>query len=407
MRQQIKLPEYDIHPMSIKMISRGHPWITKDKFSAKFNPRDKFIVALNRRKPMALFLHDPRHKLVSARLWAKEGNFRKHIQNFKKDLSARITTAFQKRADEGIHNKRSNIYLVFGEADQLPGLMVTLLGSQVLIQFYSGFWEHYKDQIIRDIITALSEVLDINFTRTNLWIQTRTSGEESSKPAECLDPNISEYKFALKEYGVTYNLHLGRFYDYGLYTDMACIRDYLSNYFENAKSVLNLYCYTGAYSLYAMSKGAEVTSVDLSQTYLDWLELNLDSNPELDATKHHTICDSVTNYLKDRSETFDLILSDPPSSSSDGKKKTNALKEYEKQLPIICERLNAGGTLIIFLNTHGVSRNKFKQKISDIIAEKELPLTVEKTLGTAGDCPQLKGFPEGSYLKGLVIRKND
>ena len=72
-----RLPKYDIHPISIKMLEQGNPWITKDKFSEKFHPKERFIVALNRKRPFALLLHDPTHNTVKARLWSKNGNFEK------------------------------------------------------------------------------------------------------------------------------------------------------------------------------------------------------------------------------------------------------------------------------------------------------------------------------------------
>ena len=77
-----RLAKYDIHPVSIKMIQKGNPWVTLDKFSEKFHPKDRFVVALNRRRPFALLLHDPQHKTIRARLWSKDGNFEKTNQKF-------------------------------------------------------------------------------------------------------------------------------------------------------------------------------------------------------------------------------------------------------------------------------------------------------------------------------------
>ena len=99
---QGRLPKYDLHPISIKMIDQGNPWVTKDQYSEKFHPNDRFIVALNRKRPFALLIHDPTHKFVRARLWSKNGNFEKQIKNFKNDLAQRMHTAFKARKDQNL-----------------------------------------------------------------------------------------------------------------------------------------------------------------------------------------------------------------------------------------------------------------------------------------------------------------
>ena len=107
------LPAYDVHPITVKMLRRGHPWIIKDKFTEKFHPRDRFIVAKDRRKPCALLIHDPRHKHVKARLWASQGDFGAMIKNFRRDMVQRIQKAITKRKQKNILSERQNFYLVF------------------------------------------------------------------------------------------------------------------------------------------------------------------------------------------------------------------------------------------------------------------------------------------------------
>ncbi len=87
--QPIKLATYEVHPISVKMLNQGNPWVTLDKYSEKFKPFEKFVVALNRNKPFALLLHDPTHKTVRARLWSKTGNFEKQIKDFRRRMTGR------------------------------------------------------------------------------------------------------------------------------------------------------------------------------------------------------------------------------------------------------------------------------------------------------------------------------
>lgn len=400
------LPLYDVHPITIKLLKKGHPWILKDKFTEKFQPRERFIVARERRRPISLLLHDPKHTQVKARVWASKGDFGKLIKNFRKDLNIRIDKALKKRKQQELLKERENIFLVFGEADELPGIKITLLKDQLLFQFYSFFWENYEENIIQHTLKSVNQVFNMDITKGECWVQYRADGDSQKQKPKCLDPNCSYRTLELKEFGVNYSISLGKFYDYGLYTDMASVRNHLQDFFEKSKSVLNLYSYTGAFSLFALEKGARnVTSVDLSETYIEELENNIKLNSYED-NSHQSMTMSVNDALKELSnkkEKFDLIISDPPSSSSDKYKRTNALKEYENLLPKLKEILGDDGKMVIFLNTHRVNRSKFRQKIDQVIEQKELKLKVIKSLKLAQDCPELKGFPEGSYLKGLVL----
>lgn len=401
------LPAYDVHPVTLKMLKKGHPWIIKDKFTERFHPRERFIVAKDSRRPVALMIHDPRHERVKARLWSSRGDFAGHIKNFRKELSTRIQTAITKRKQKNLLKERQNFYLIFGEADQLPGVHVQYLGGELLVQYYSFFWESYSDLFIEQVIKAANASLELDLIKANVWVQKRADGNSSKEKAKCLDPNVSFRSVEVEEFGVKYNVLLGKHYDCGLYTDMASVRSFLKQDFQKARKVLNLYSYTGAFSLFALKNGAEkVVSVDLSEAYLGTLEENIALNPDLDPKKHISMPMSAKQALDQLiadGEKFDLIVTDPPSASSDGNKRSNALQDYEKELPKMAALLSDDGKLCVFLNTRRVTRNKFESKIAEIIEGKKLGLKVEKRLALSGDCPALKGFPEGAYLKGLVL----
>ena len=404
-----RLPRYDIHPVSIKMLEKGNPWVTLDSYSEKFHPKERFIVAMNRQRPFALLLHDPTHKFVRARLWAKSGsgNFEKNIKNFKNEFAQRVHAAFKSRKDTKLMDKRNNLYLIFGEADRIPGLFVQYLGGELLIQFYANFWDKYEGFIIQTLLKKMSDVFNIDMVKIQVWMQKRVDGSLVKEPPKSMDPNTTFKNVTVTEFGAKYKVNLGQHYDIGLYTDMSSVRDVLKPQFETAKSVLNLYSYTGAFSLFAMVNGAEdVVSVDLSRKYLDWLEENIELNEELDAETHTSMAVSALdglNELNDQEKKFDLIICDPPSSSSDGSKRTNALKEYEKLLPAMYNSLSEDGKIVVFLNTHKINKKKFQMKLHDIIKFHKLPLRTGKFLGLNQDCPSMPRFPEGSYLKGFVI----
>lgn len=402
-----RVPSYDIHPVSIKMLMLGNPWVTLDEYSEKFQPREKFIIALNNRKPFALLLHDPQHKSVRARLWAKEGNLEKQIKSFKTDLVQRIDEAFRLRKSIKLLEQRNNFYLIFGEADKIPGLFVQYLNGEILIQFYTHFWTSYESFIYETIIKKMRDVFDHDLYKTEMWKQMRVDGDLSKEPPKCLDPNMSFRNIEVLEYDVKYKVNIGSQYDTGLYTDMSSVRQKIKHLFTNSKSVLNLFSYTGAFSLFALKNGAnDVVSIDLSQKYIDWLEENIALNEDINPDFHTSITGAVKEGLQKLEEDkkkFDLVICDPPSSSSDGNKRTNALKDYENILPAISKVLSEKGKAVIFLNTHKVNKKKFQMKIQEIIDNAKLPLRTSVFYGLSDDCPGMPKFPEGSYLKGLLI----
>ena len=399
---------YDIHPSSIKQIQKGHPWVTVDKFSENFHPKDKFIVAANRGRPFALLIHDPTHKTVRARVWATNGNLPNQIKSFKNDLIKRLKTSIQKRLKSDYKKDRNHYYLVFGEADEIPGVFIHFLNGELLIQFYMEFWSPFQDFVIQNTLKSVNELLKLDLTIENIWIQNRSKMKDK---ARCLDPNSSFRNIEVQELGIKYKVTLGKYYDHGIYTDMAGVRNKMKSKLSTAKNVLNLFSYTGAFSLYALSLGSEkVTSVDLSQDYLDWLNENIELNPEIKADKHESICASTLSTLrrfKQEDRKFDFIISDPPSSSSDGNKRSNALADYSETLPLMSQQLNSFGRILVFINTHKVSMKKFEDRIRSVIDKSQLGLKVESKYFLAEDCPFKSGFPEGSYLKGLLLQKND
>ncbi len=400
-----KLPECVIHPVSIKLIRAGHPWITADSFSNRFPKQSEFVVALDdRKRPMALLMHDPNHKNVKARVWTTKYPFDQEALHITASIQARLDHAFDKRDQQKELKERENYYLVFGEADQLPGLFILRLKDRVLIQFYTNFWNRYKSIIL----TTLQEVYP-EITDENVWFQSRGETRELQKlPTNYLDQGRRD-EFHLSEFGLQYLIRLGSSYDHGLYTDMSSVRYTLKSLVTPGSSVLNLYSYTGAFSLWAMKLGAtHVVSVDLSPKYIEWLQQNIGLNPELDTIEHESMtvsADDALVTLKNQERLFDLIICDPPSSSSDGDKRTSAIKAYKDLLAKMNAVLRPKGKLVIFLNTHQVNSQKYDKTIQDYLGELKLNYKLHSRLGLGQDCPTLKGFPEGSYLKGLVLEK--
>lgn len=385
-------PKRELHPATLRAFKDGHPWVTVDSYSKRFPIEAPFVIGIsNRGHEVALLLNDPGHPEIKARLW---GLLPLKQPNFEKDLLFRFERAFAKRSPE-LRLERENYYLVFGEGDQIPGLFIQKMGQAILVHYYSGFWKRNEAEWLK----IFQSVWKGN---EEIWIQERN--KEQKVDIRFLGNGHAE--FTLKEFGLNYKITLGSNYDYGIYTDMSSVRKRLLPFITQGSKVLNLYCYTGAYSLFSLKNGAkEVVSVDLSSKYLEWLDQNLALNPELTKSKHRSVNLSVKEALrelKNKNELFDLIICDPPSASSDGNKMSSAFKSYDELFPRLAELLNPHGKMLLFINTHQVSFSKWRQKIGELSSQNSR-LKILKEFHLEEDCPRIKNFPEGDYLKGILL----
>lgn len=395
-----------LHPTSIRLIEQGHFWITEDGYTKNFPQKKTWLVGINQTgKKNCLFFHDPEHAQVKGRVWKHTaGTEAYNSQNFTIDLEDRLIQAFQKRLNTEYWTERENCYLVFAEADLLPGLRIQKIGKQLLIQFYSGFWRKQYSVFISKLKKALLIVFpEIEW---NVWIQKRDDVRKANIDRLWGDETVCEDW--IKEFGIKYRIQFQEYYDIGLYSDMSSIRKQLVPHFSNCNRFLNLYAYTGAFSLFALKYQAKaVTSVDISSKYIQWLEDNLQANSDLDASRHVSIVASVQKAVMQfvqEKKVFDFILCDPPTASSDGKKITSALQTYETLLPQLIEVCSNQGKILVFLNTHQVKIKDFQKKIQKIIGQQSRKIKIIQQVGLGEDCPVVEGFEEGNYLKGLLLQ---
>lgn len=410
-----------LHPQTIKHMLAGHPWVTEDSFTRRFPPQEKLLIGLNQnKKEFALLLNDPKHKKIKSRLWkiTNAEEIKSYQQDhFWEDFKKRATESFKKRYKliQEMDLNRENFYLIFGESDFLPGIFLQKLKNHYVLGLYTSFWDEFLQGPLKEILLGL---LKMTFPdeEIHLWVQQRNKQQEKNL-ISLTHPNMSESEFYLTEYGVKYKIRLNSYYDFGIYTDMSAIRPIINKKFKEINKasepkLLNLFSYTSAYSFYFLSNGfKEAVSVDLSKKYLDWSEENFKLNPNLvNLGGYSSICLPVQEALKKLSadkKHFDLIISDPPSASSDGDKISSALKFYEEDFTNLVSLLAPQGLLVLFLNTHTISRKKFEEKIQSLIVKHQLSHEIEivKRVSLELDCPTLKGFIEGDYLKGIFVAK--
>ena len=394
----MRVSEHLVHPTTVKLVKKGHPWITKDKFSLRFPKEADFIKAVDKnQKQLGHFLNDPSHPVVKARLWSFQKNFKP--QDFWKEVKTRLEKAKSKRASAPSCQKRDNVIEVFQEGDGLPGLQVTRIKEHYIIQIHCSFWTTHKETLF----SLLMKVFNEN-DLSRWWWQLR--GQQQLPLKNLKDPTLKlDYQFS--EYGVQYKAFLGSAYDFGIYTDMSSLRDQIKPHFYAKQKVLNLYSYTGAFSLYALHFGCEVISVDLSRKYIEILEKNIQLNHQT-APPHQSIVKPSLSVLKEMSaHSQDFIICDPPSASSDGKKQSSAIKDYFELIQEMDRVLKIKGKMLLFLNTHKISKAKFRSTLDEYFQKLNISSAYQmiESYGLREDCPTLNFFPEGNYLKGFLFQK--
>lgn len=394
------IPRLPLHPTSARLLRQGHPWVTLDSFSRRFPTDADFIKGQDERgMDVAILLNDPGHKQVRGRLWTYERPWNE--KKFWPEVKFRLLNARAKRMEIESFQSRQDRFWVFAEADALPGLMLLQLGDHFIVQFYALAWKKWMDEL-KELLLEIFPEIQID----KLWQQTRSEDGNRQKNPTLWDESESIINFPIDEYGVKLMARLGEAYDYGLYADMAAVRFAMKPYLEGKKRILNLYSYTGAFSLWALKLGAEqVVSVDLSGKYLSWLDENLDLNDPNWKNHHRSLkmpVEEALRLLKQEGASFDFIITDPPSASTDGNKRTSAMQAYEKQWSLLSSLLAEKGQMLTFLNTHTVTPMKFEKHLQTLQAEASRPLKTKTRLGLRDDCPTVKGFHEGNYLKGIL-----
>jgi 23S rRNA (cytosine1962-C5)-methyltransferase len=444
-----KTPKVIVHPISISLIHKGHPWIIEDQYTKKF-PNTFMLVATDKSyESKALMLNDPKHPIIKARVWSIGAPFQIRMGAFWHQWDERLHESIMKRIGplKPTLSERENQYLVFGESDSIPGVFIQKLGNQILVQFTSYCWNSKRKEIFNSLTKQLQHFYPD--TQFSLWFQLRVKeesegGREKDKAkdkdkgkdrgkkespflryrpaasAKLIEtaPTEAESKVIVEEFGVKYQLNFGEDTDFGIFTDMSSIRKKVLSTQVPKAHVLNLFAHTGAYSLSALAFGAEhVTSIDLSPKNCDWLAHNLKLNPELTAHNAAALVTSPTHdlmsvavnegfhELKRAKRKFDRIICDPPTTVIHNKKKTSSLLLYKELLPQMISLLKGPGSeIVLFINTQKIKKSQFQKAIAAIISENKLRLKRVEEYEQDEDCQTPHSFPEGKYIKGQRLQ---
>ena len=318
-----------------------------------------------------------------------------NIDFWKKRLSA----AYQMRKDLGLDytKQHSSFRLVHGEGDFLPGLIVDFYGSTAVMQAHSVGMHVHRNEIAEAIV-AISEgkIKNVYYkSETTLPFKADTGVENGYLIGSDSDA------IAL-ENGIKFCIDWERGQKTGFFIDQRSNRQLLEEY-SHGRKVLNMFCYTGGFSCYAMRGGAkEVHSVDSSSKAIDLVNKNMEMNFPGD-TRHKAYAQDAFKFLDNMSDDYDLIILDPPAFAKHRDALRNALQGYKRLNAKAFEKIKSGGILFTFSCSQAVNKDQFRLAVFSAAAMSGRKVRILHQVTQPVDHPINIYHPEGEYLKGLVL----
>ena len=288
--------------------------------------------------------------------------------------------------------------LVHGEGDFLPGLVVDVYGDTAVVQAHSPGM-HFARQIIAEALTRLPELGVVN-----VYYKSETTLPYKAR----LDP-VNDYIIGHSdnnvaiENGLKFNIDWLRGQKTGFFVDQRDNRSLLEQY-SRGRRVLNMFCYTGGFSVYAMRGGAtQVDSVDSSAKAVALTEANIRLNFG-DDPRHHAYAEDAFKYLESVGENaYDLMVLDPPAFAKHRDALRNALRGYQKLNAAGLRRIAPGGILFTFSCSQAVDRRDFRLAVFSAAAQTGRRVRILHQLTQPADHSINIYHPEGEYLKGLIL----
>ena len=295
-------------------------------------------------------------------------------------------------------NSINNTYrLVHGEGDNLPGLIIDIYDHTAVMQAHSVGMHVYR----MDIADALTEVM--GDVVQNIYYKSETTlpfkaelGQENGFIKGGSPENVA------MEYGLKFHVDWLKGQKTGFFVDQRENRKLLEHY-AKGRNVLNMFCYTGGFSFYAMRGGANlVHSVDSSAKAIDLTNQNVELNFPGDI-RHKAFAEDAFKYLDRMGDQYDLIILDPPAFAKHRDALRNALRGYSKLNAKAFEKIKPGGILFTFSCSQDVDKKDFRNAVFTAAAQSGRSVRILHQLTQPGDHPVNIYHPEGEYLKGLVL----
>ncbi len=344
------------------------------------------------------------------------------VENLPADFwNERIRAAYQVRESLGLtpnhqspitnHQYNDTYRLVHGEGDFLPGLIVDVYADTAVVQAHSIGMHRSRQQIAQAIITEVPQVQNVYYKSDDtLPFKAPIEGDKIGYLiTNDQSPITNDEDFWSSENGLQFRIDWLRGQKTGFFIDQRENRALVERY-AKGKDVLNMFCYTGGFSLYALRGGAKtVDSVDVSQKAIDLVNVNVARNFPNDPRHHAYAADAfdflsekITNH-KSQITNYDLIILDPPAFAKHRDAVKNALRGYQRINAKAIEMIRPGGILFTFSCSQAVDKEAFRLAVFSAAAQVGRKVRILHQLHQPQDHPINIYHPEGEYLKGLVL----
>lgn len=312
---------------------------------------------------------------------------------------SRLTQAFSMRQALGlIRPDNSTFRLVHGEGDFLPGLVVDIYGHTAVVQAHSPGM-HFARNTIAEALTDMPGNLV-----ANVYYKSETTLPYKAHLDPVNDYIIGSYDTDIAtENGLRFRVDWLRGQKTGFFVDQRDNRSLLEHY-ASGRRVLNMFCYTGGFSVYALRGGAElVHSVDSSEKAVTLTNDNVALN-FAGTDRHQAFADDAFRFLEQmQPDAYDLIILDPPAFAKHKSALRNALIGYRKLNARAFEKIAHGGILFTFSCSQAVNKEQFRLAVFSAAAQSRRRVRILHQLTQPADHPISIYHPEGEYLKGLVL----
>ena len=319
----------------------------------------------------------------------------------------RIRAAYRVRESIGLIQPDNNTFrLIHGEGDFLPGLIVDVYADTAVVQAHSIGMHVSRNAIAKALVEEVPQVQNVYYKSDDtLPFKAVIEGDRTGWLIKAGERLEAKEEFWSTENGLSFRIDWLRGQKTGFFVDQRENRALVERYAKD-KDVLNMFCYTGGFSLYALRGGAKsVDSVDVSQKAIDLVDANVARNfPK--ATNHTSVTADAFEYLttqKNAGRTFDLIILDPPAFAKHRDAVKNALRGYQRINAKAFEMIRPGGILFTFSCSQAVDKEAFRLAVFSAAAQVGRKVRILHQLHQPQDHPINIYHPEGEYLKGLVL----
>ncbi|MDE7117263.1 MAG: class I SAM-dependent rRNA methyltransferase [Bacteroidaceae bacterium] len=310
----------------------------------------------------------------------------------------RLAIAKDVRHRIGVIGDNNNTYrLVHGEGDNLPGLVIDIYGNTAVMQAHSVGMHIDRQLIAHALSNVMGDDLQTIYYKSETTLPYKAElGQENGF---LLGGDTNDVAI---ENGLKFHVDWLRGQKTGFFVDQRDNRSLLERYSKGRK-VLNMFCYTGGFSFYAMRGGAElVHSVDSSQKAIDLTKANVELNFPNDK-RHEAYAEDAFKFLGEMTIPYDLIILDPPAFAKHKDALRNALKGYTRLNKKAFEKMPHGGILFTFSCSQAVNKDQFRAAVFTAAAATKRNVRILHQLHQPADHPINIYHPEGEYLKGLVL----